>query len=154
MSYRPYNTIITQAVEASAAANSAALSYPLINGSGAPIDVLTPVALNASGEFKLINVAVELDALRAIGITSESVLNATEGLVVGFGRITDVTTSFVFGDVLYVSKTGTLTTTLPSIGVGGFIAGDFVIKIGKISKNQTNPVNKDLIVQVELIGQL
>jgi len=154
MSYRPYNILISQAVEASAAASSSALSYPLTNGSGGPISALTPVTLNSDGDFKSIDVSVELDALRTVGVTSESVLNATEGPVVGFGRMANVITSFVHGDVLYVSKTGTLTTTLPDIGVGGFEAGDFVIKIGKISKNQTNPVNKDLIVQVELVGQL
>jgi len=153
MSYRPYNVLVQQAVDA-ASASGTAVSYTLTNGSGGPVSALTPVSLNASGTFKIIDVSVELDALRAVGITSESILNATDGSVFGFGRMTNVTTLFALGDVLYVSKIGTLTTTLPSIGVDGFLAGDFVIKIGKIAKNQQNPSNKDLIVQVELIGQL
>lgn len=153
MTYRPYSVLIAQTADAASGA-STAITYPLINGSGAPIAALIPVTLNNDGDFKTINVSVEADALKVVGITAESVLNNTEGPVVGFGRITDVTTPFVFGDVLYVSKTGNLTTTLPDIGVGGFASGDFVIKIGKIAKNQTNPTNKDLIVQIELIGQL
>jgi hypothetical protein len=153
MTFRPYDVLILQAAEA-ASARSTAIVYPLTNGSGAPVDALIPVTLNDDGNFKILDVSVESDALNAIGITAESILNNTEGPVVGFGRMVDITTPFAFKDVIYVSKSGNLTNVQPDIDVGGFVSGDFVIKIGKIAKNQTNPSNKDLIVQVELIGQL
>lgn len=148
MSYRPYNLII-----AAASASSTGVSYSLINASGSPMAAYLPVTLDSSGDIKPIDVSVESDALRIIGITIQSILNATAGSVMNLGRIENVT-GFNLGDVLYVSKTGGLTTTLPEIGVGGFVASDFVIKIAKISKNQTNPSNKDMIVQIQLIGQL
>ena len=148
MSYRPYNIIISQAQ-----AGSTAVTFTLTNASGAPVADFVPVSLNASGDFKTIDVSVEADALKFIGVTGEPILNASPGPVVNFGKIENIT-GFNFGDVLYVSKIGTLTTTVPDIGVGGFLSGDFVIRVGKVSKNQTNPSLKDLIVQFELVGQL
>ena len=61
---------------------------------------------------------------------------------------------FVEIDVLYVSKTGGVTNVKPSIGVDGFTAGDVIIRLGVVSKNRDNPSNKDLIVNVAIIGVL
>lgn len=147
MSYRPYNAIIA------AASNSTATVYPLTNGSGSPIPGLTPVTLNAAGDLDTIDVSNEADALRTVGVTNASILNASSGDVTALGKISNVV-GFALDDIIYVSKTGTLTATVPDIGVGDFVSGDFVIQIGKIAKNQTNPSNMDLLVQIQVIGQL
>jgi hypothetical protein len=55
---------------------------------------------------------------------------------------------------MYIDKTGNLTDIKPSIGVNSFIAGDFVISVGVIAKNATNPANKDLVISIDVIGQL
>jgi hypothetical protein len=80
--------------------------------------------------------------------------NGAVGDVVLAGKIENVTTSFDFGDYLYVSKTGGLTNQLPSIGVDSFVSGDFVIKMGLVTRNRTTPANKDYLIRVEIVGQL
>ena len=47
-----------------------------------------------------------------------------------------------------------LTTSIPEIGVAGFLSGDFVVKVGRITKNSDVPANKDFKVEVHIIGQL
>jgi len=105
--------------------------------------------------MKSINVSVEFDALNTVGILKAQTLNNTIGNVLRLGRIQNVDAlGFNVRDVIYVSKTGGLTSTPPAVGVGGFVTGDFVIRVGHITKNQTNPVNKDFLVAVSIIGQL
>ena len=105
--------------------------------------------------MKGIDVSSEADCLNATGVLQNTTLNNTVGNVTRFGKIENVNAlGFNFRDTVWVSKTGTLTNIPPSIGVNGFQVGDFVIRVGQISKNQTNPTNKDLLVFVSLIGQL
>jgi hypothetical protein len=102
----------------------------------------------------LIDVAVESSALAVVGITKISVPNATAGSMVTSGRLENISGGFGFGEVIYVSKTGGLTSTKPEDGVGGFVIGDMVIKLGVTTKNQATPANKDLIIQVQIMGVL
>lgn len=124
------------------------------NNSGSSIAAFTPVAINSSGELALINVSVEVSAMSAIGVTVSAINNGNTGAVTSCGVLPNITTSAAFGDPIYVSKTGTLTNVKPSIGVGGFVAEDFIIRVGVIAKNPNNPSNKDLIVNMQIIGQL
>lgn len=124
------------------------------NGSGSAMSKLLPVRANTSGELDTVDPTIEAEALAILGITKESILSGATGQVVSHGRVNDVTTSAVFGDAVYLSKTGGVTNVQPDIGVGGFVAGDIVIKLGVIAKNEANPVLKDLEVNIELIGQL
>jgi hypothetical protein len=149
MTYRPYSAIIS---EASAGGN--AVKYTLTNNFGFPISALTPVSVESTGQFRPCLPSNETQSLNIVGVTEESVLNAEEGSVIGMGRILNVSLPFALGDFVWVSKTATLTNVTPEIGVGGFDVGDFVIRIGKIVKNQDNPLQKDLIVNISLIGQL
>lgn len=126
-----------------------------LNLSGSPIAKLTPVRIDVAGGINTINVSNEAEALAIVGLVRpSSIADSSSGQVVTGGILEDVTTTALFGDILYVSKTGGVTTTKPSIGSGGFVAGDFVIRLGVIAKDVTNPAQKNLIVNITIVGQL
>lgn len=130
------------------------IAASFLNSSGSTINALLPVRQTNTGTLALIDPSIEADVVDIIGITLASILNNANGQVVLFGLIKNVTTSFSVGDTIYLSKTGGLTVTVPDIGVGSFLAGDFVVKLGEITKNFDNPSNKDFKLEIELIGQL
>jgi Avian adenovirus fibre, N-terminal len=134
----------------------AAVSQEILleNNSGSTIPAFTPVRADSNGDMDVIDVSVEIESLAIVGITKTSVPDAAIGSMVTSGKLENVTGSFTFGNVLYVSKTGGLTATPPSIGVDGFLAGDWIIKLGVVTKNQSNPLDMDLICQIQVIGQL
>ena len=143
MSFRPYNTLKASGIE---------LFYQ--NNSGTTITKTTPVCQKASGIIDFINVSVESDVFAFIGIAGADIANLASGPISTTGRIENVIVSGNFGDPLYVSKTGGLTTLKPEIGVGGFLALDFVLRVGVIARNATNFSNKDIILDTQLVGQL
>lgn len=143
MTYRPYSLL-----------TASGISDIRPNNSGVTILKGTPTRINASGELDFINVAIEAQALSVAGCVSEDISNATSGVIITSGKVADITTSASFGDLMYIDKTGNLTNVKPSIGVNSFVAGDFVVSIGVIAKNTTNPVLKDLVIMVDIIGQL
>jgi hypothetical protein len=146
MTYRPYNAII-------AALESFNIKSNLLNNSGLTIQKHAPVRISTTGDISVIDVSLDAHALGVAGIASDIVINGAYGVVVTHGKVEEIS-SFNFGDFIYVSKTGGLTSILPSEGVGGFVAGDWVIKVGVISKNEDDPLLMDLIVNFQIIGQL
>jgi len=152
MTYKPYDLIIA---EASSAASEGATTVQLTNNTGTILNLLNPVTLDSAGDMKLINVSIEADALSTVGVLKETTLNTLKGKVVRIGKIENVNSlGFALRDAIYVSKTGGLTNTPPTTGVNGFVSGDFVIRLGKIAKNQTNTLQKDFLIEVTIIGQL
>ena len=149
MSYIPFNTIKTL-IESSGVATQSTV----VNGSGETIPALTPVSVNYMGTLQGIDVSDETSALTVIGVTIASIPNGQSGVVVTQGRIVDVALSFNVGDYIYVSKTGELMNYLPETGEGGFSVGDYIIRIGVIAKNESNPAKKDMFVGISIIGQL
>jgi hypothetical protein len=143
MSYRPYTSLTASGV-----------SDLRPNNTGVTIGKATPVRINTFGELDFINVSVEAQAMNSAGVVSEDIINGASGAVITSGKISNITTSASFGDVVYVSKTGVLTNTKPSLGVGGFVSGDFIISVGVVAKNTDNPLNKDLVVIIDVVGQL
>ncbi len=143
MTFRPYNQLTASGV-----------SDTRTNNSGITFNKGTPVRIDSTGELDFINVSVEAEALAVAGIVSETILDGNPGTFLNSGKIEDVTTSTDFGDTLYISKSGSLTNTKPSIGVDGFVAGDFVISVGVIAKNESNPILKDLVLNIDVVGQL
>lgn len=131
-----------------------AIRVTLDNTLGSTLPAMTPATVNNTGTLGLVDVSNEFSAEAVIGLVAANILNGTSGDIIISGIIKNVTTSATFGQVLYVSKTGGITATKPSIGVGGFLADDFVIRLGVVSKNAANPSNKDIIVNVYLVGQL
>jgi hypothetical protein len=94
------------------------------------------------------------DAETFQGITPEAILNGQSGAVVVSGRIANVTTAIAVGSPLWVSLAGSIQSTAPDYGVTGFAIGDFIIKVGALAQNPTNPSQIDLIVNSSLRGQL
>jgi hypothetical protein len=136
------------------AVSSEATSVNLTNNTGFTVNAGTPICLDSNGEMKFVDVSSETDAESFVGLAAETVLNGASGKVIVTGKLLSVTTTALFGEGLWVSKTGGLTNVGPSIGVGGFIVGDWVIKIGMVSKNLSNPLNKDIILNSVNRGQL
>ena len=143
MTYRPYQAIKSTGIE---------LKYK--NDSGVILNKAIPVRAKANGDLDFINVSVEADVFAIVGVTSENILVGSTGGVISAGRIETITTTFAFGDPVYVSKSGGLTNIKPEVGVGGFVGGDFIVRVGTIAKNETNPTLKDLVLELHLVGQL
>lgn len=123
------------------------------NATGQALPQGTPVKATSSG-LGLIDVSVEADVDALMGVLKAASANGTSGQVISSGSIEKFSTPFAVGAALYVSKLGTLTNVKPSIGVNGFGEGDFVVFIGKIAQNADNPADKDLLVLVQVHGQL
>ncbi len=102
----------------------------------------------------MVDVSVEGDIDAFAGVLSADLITASSGAVATSGTIENITTSFAVGSAVYINKLGLLTNVKPSLGVNGFGEGDFVIKIGMIAKNNDNGSLKDLIVQIQMMGQL
>lgn len=149
MTYRPYAAIIAEAN-----ANSSKLVLELTNGTASTIPALTPVGMDNVGNIMPIAIGDNLSSIAVLGITEASILPSQSGNVVFSGRIENVSISAPHGSILYVSKTGSLTTNVPTIGMFGFVAGDHVIRIGGVVKNKTNPSLKDIVVRIEVVGTL
>jgi hypothetical protein len=149
MTYRPYAAIIAEAN-----ANSSKLVLELVNGTATTIPALTPVGMDNAGNMQPVSIGDNLSSVAVLGITESSVPPSQSGNVVFSGRIENVSISAPHGSILYVSKTGTLTTNIPTVGMFGFVPGDEVIRIGGVVKNKANPSLKDIIVRIEVIGTL
>jgi hypothetical protein len=126
----------------------------IFSSEGHTISKGTPIYCNASGNAKEVDVSIESEAMAVIGLAQSDILIGTYGKVVSSGLVKDVSIVFSFGDVIYISKTGTLTNVKPSIGVGGFLAGDFVVKVGVVTKNKDDVLKRDIAVNVQIMGQL
>lgn len=124
------------------------------NNTAGVITKATPVRINAAGNLSTIDPANEAHIDGFVGLAYDDIPAYSEGDVIFSGTISNITIGASFGDVVYLSKSGTLTTTKPSIGVAGFNIGDWVIRLGVIAKNQDNPTIKDLIVNIQFLGQL
>lgn len=126
-----------------------------VNNTGSTLNKVTPISINhTTGEADLIDVSLETSARASFAIVREDAADGAPLEYITIGRIEDVSLAFDYGDPVYVSKTGGLTNIPPEIGVGGFISGDFIISVGIIAKNINDPAKKDLIVNMDVEGQL
>lgn len=131
MTYRPYDSI-----------TAIGISDQRQNVSGSLMPKGTPVRETASGDIDYIDVSDETHAFATNAITGGAIANLSIGSVFTSGRLTNVTLPGSFGDPVFVSKTGGLTSTKPSIGVDGFVSGDWIIMIGTIGKNADVPATR------------
>lgn len=114
----------------------------------------TPVRIVSAGGIDKVDPSIESQIDSIIGVVKHDVLPGNQVDIITSGTVEDITTTAAIGQPIYLSKTGGLTDIKPSIGVNGFVAGDWIIKIGVIAKNNTNPAQKDLIVNLQILGQL
>lgn len=123
------------------------------NDTGSTISKGTVVQINAS-DLATVDPSVEIDVDATAGVVKADILDGNSGEIIAAGTIENIPGGFDFGKTIYLSSTGTLTDTKPSVGVAGFVAGDYVIRVGVIVKNAYNPAQKDLLVNLQVIGQL
>lgn len=114
----------------------------------------TAVAINPSGFGAIVNVGTSGNAESAVGILMANISGGGAATVVLGGKIINCGLSHAAGSVLYVAKDGSLTASKPTSGVGGFVTGDYIVRVGVISVDPANLVTKDLIVDVQVVGQL
>lgn len=145
------STNVTQVLESAAAPVSN--TDTIENHSGSTLPKFTPVGLDTNGYADVIDVAVEDSAFSAFAVLSEDIADAAAGSYISNGRLADIT-GFNLRDVLYVAKDGSLTNLKPSVGVGGFLDGDYIIRVGVVKRNVDVPSQMDLIVNVQVVGQL
>lgn len=126
----------------------------LVNNQGSLMSKSTPVRITSLGKLEKIDVSVEAQMEAIAGVLKADLANGAAGSIIPSGLLENITTTAAVGDVLWVSKAGDLTNIKPNIGGNGFLAGDFVIRIGVVSKNLENPSNKDLLVNITVVGQL
>jgi hypothetical protein len=146
MTYRPYSQI-------SSSVDLSTIKTSLLNTSGLTILKHIPVRINSNGDIMPVDVAIEADIFSLVGISNNMISTGNYGDVVTQGRVEDID-GFDFGEYVYISKTGGLTNILPDEGSYGFVSGDWVVKVGVIAKNPSDPILKDLIVNMQIIGQL
>lgn len=125
----------------------------LTNLTGSTILANTPVCVDASGNLKVIDPTNEDDILSIIGLVQDDTLNNAVATVISSGLLTNIT-GFNNRDSIWLSHTGGLTSTKPNIGSGGFLAGDFIVRIGTVVKNSVNPTLKDFLINMQIMGQL
>lgn len=126
----------------------------LINDAGVTLTKGTPVLITSLGKLQKIDVSSQTTCESIAGLVKENINFNSAGVIIPSGTLENITTSASFGDILYISKTGDLTNIKPDIGVNSFVTGDFVIRIGVVTKNLTTPTNKDLLISISIIGQL
>lgn len=124
------------------------------NGTLSTITQGTPVSVNGSGLLVLVDVTSEASVSNMVGAVAADIASAATGAVASDGRITNITTSFNFGDALYIDKTGALTNIKPDIGVNSFTHGDFIVFAGVIVPNEDNNTLKDIKLVLSVVGQL
>lgn len=136
--------------------SSRSMSTSYQNGSGVSLAQCAPVAVNSLGQLIKIDVSNQTHIEKFAGVTGSIIPNAATGIVFDGGRVEDVSLpAFAVGDPIWVAKDGFLTNVRPEVGVGGFVAGDFVIFIGVVVKNEFNPLLKDLKLAIDTkIGSL
>lgn len=112
------------------------------------------IVCSSAGSIGFVDVSDEAKIHAIAGITLESIKNNYFGKIVSHGLIEEVEIAGDFDDVVFISKTGTFTSTKPSLGEAGFLEGDWIVSIGTILRNKVDPLKKDLLVRIEIKGQL
>lgn len=151
MSYSP-NFVNNTANVSVTSSRKVASNYT--NGSGGTLPKGSPVSTLSSGLVTTIDVSSQASVDAFVGLFNQSTPNTASGQVIDSGRLEDITTSFLVGDPIYVSKTGILSNVIPSAGVGGFVSGDFVVFLGVIVINEFDNLKKDLKILIEKPGRL
>jgi len=130
------------------------VSFTKRQDTGVTIAALTPIGLDSVGKLDTLDVSSEDSSFSVVGIIKEAVDHTNDATVVTKGRIENTGLGFAFREPLFVSKTGVITDTKPSIGVDGFAVGDWVISIGKLIENSITSGQKDLEINIRVVGQL
>ena len=146
---------ITLSTDSDTITLSAVTGGLFLNNTGVTIPGMSIVWQDTSGNMHpFTSPSVEAQVTNILGLVLTDTDTGTQNTVYYAGLITNITTTFALGNVIYLSKYGAMTPYPPDIGVGGFAPGDFVIKLGVITKNSITLGNLDFNLSINLIGQL
>ena len=151
MSYSP----LFRGNPANASVGSTGSGYQ--NGIGSTILAATAVSTSTSGLLVLTDVSSETLSEAWLGLASESIPSAAFGQVASDGRLQNIPLGLGFsvGDPIWVGTTpGSLTNVKPSIGIGAWASGYFVLFVGVVVQNEFNPSQQDIQLCRQVIGQL
>lgn len=147
MSYSPPNTVQAQ--------SSRKVARNYVNGSGLTLPLGAPLSVLGSGLVTTVNVSSQASVDDFVGFYNQATPDSASGLTIDCGLLENITGyGFSVGNPVYVSKTGTLTNVVPAIGVGGFVAGDYLVFCGVIVQNEFNPSQQDLKILIQKAGIL
>jgi hypothetical protein len=137
-----------------AAVSSRKVARNYTNGSGSTLPQGTPIGTLSNGLVNIIDVSNKASVDGFVGFYNQDTPSAASGQVIDSGLLENLTTSFVIGSPVYISKTGTLTNIVPVAGSNGFISGDFVVFLGVIVMNEFDNTKKDLKIMLAKPGRL
>jgi len=117
-----------------------------------------PVTINSFGELAVVDITDEDSSYAFCGIAAvDCLIGGTASLAVSGNVFYDLPSAFgltgQWGKPIFVSHSGTLTMTKPTVGVGGFLSGDYILFVGVTTKN-TSSGTTDLILNPRVVGQL
>jgi len=110
--------------------------------------------VNSSGLLVPIDVSNQSSWSAFVGYANTRIAASATGQIISNGRLQNFTTAYAVGTALYIGSDGNLTSTVPSIGVNGFVSGDMVIFAGVIVPNAINPSNTDISLFSQFISTL
>lgn len=148
------NNYWTNETPAGGGGSGSSVTGTFTNGNAFTLPALTLVSQDGSGNLVPMDITSESDVKDILGVVNADIASSASGTVTFSGLIENITTSFNLGDVIYLNNSGTLTTTAPDVNNSGYVAGNFIVKVGKITLNATNGAHKDLYVEIEIPGQL
>ena len=117
-----------------------------------------PVTINTLGQLAVVDITNEDSSYAFCGITAvDCLIGGTASLAASGNIFYDLPAAFSltgqWGKPIFVSHTGTLTMTKPVVGIGGFLAGDYILFVGVTTKNPSSGTT-DLILNPRVVGQL
>jgi hypothetical protein len=112
------------------------------------------VATNSSGLVVPVDVTSQASVQSMVGYANVRIPTSTAGPVISNGRLQNITTSFTVGNPLWVGVDGNPTNIAPSVGVNGFVSGDFVVFMGVLVENELNPSETDIALFTQVVGTL
>lgn len=151
MSYSP-NFVNDVATGSVTSARKTSRNYT--NGNASTLPKGTPVGTMTNGLVTLIDVSSKTSVDGFVGLYNIDTPTTASGEVLDNGICENLTTSFAINDPVYIAKNGSLTNVVPSVGVGGFVSGDYVVFLGVIVVNEFDNTKKDLKILIQKPGRL
>lgn len=145
---------LTDLISAGGSSSGDIVQSEYLNSTGSTLPALMAVSSSTTAGIEATDVTYEANVLAITGVTVNSISDSSSGNVAKSGTVKNISTSFSTQDSVFVSKTGELINVAPEIGSNSFVSGDFIIYIGHIAQNESNPSQKDLELHIQVLGQL
>jgi hypothetical protein len=152
MTYSPNNFYSSAAETATLAEETTSYANTTLN----TIPKGYPVSIR-NGQYELVNISNEDSVSAIVGVASLTLGPGIYGTFILNGTIKNIGNLGLASGKIFINHLGQLTNTKPDITNPDYSADDFVISIGTIIDVLDDPQalnRKDLIVQIEMIGQL